>query len=293
MIAMVRGAAPSSAEEALLYNNLGGLHLARPDRERARGLFQRSVDVSMSLPYPPRELDNASINLALVTDDNGTRDALFERIIHEQRALLGREHPQVLQIELLQAVTTASSSVKDQTLQRLVDDYRAYHPELAKPRFETHQELAWSRLGRRARDDAALHFEAAAPLNDWDPLARDVARGFASLARGDTSEARTIFEQVARATTTSAWQRGSIAHAQLGLAMADADFERFRSAAGLFAELEHLPTAAMTTRLEVACDALAPHAPEGSGLAGLQAAIERWRSGVGSRADIVSALRAA
>ena len=292
MIAMVRGAAPSSAEEALLHNNIGGLHLVRSDREQARASFGRSVEISASLPYPPRELDNASINLALVTDDNGSRDSLFQRIIAERRTLLGAEHPHVVQIELLFAVTTPSTPASEDTLERIVERYRRYHPELVKPRFEAHQELAWSKMARGRREEAAQHFEAARLVNDWDPLARSVAAGFASLAEGDVSAARSALETVSSTTTTNPWQRDSIAHARLGLAIADDSFEQLRSAAAIFADLEHLPTAALARRLELAGRALAPTAPDGSDLANLERAVSRWRAGDGDRAQIVALLRA-
>lgn len=292
MIAMVRGAAPSSAEEALLYNNLAGVELARSDRARARELLRRSVDISASLTYPPRELDNAAINLALVTDDNTIRDALFRRLIEEQRALLGAEHPHVLQIELLFAVTTASTTAAEQALADLVESYRQYHPELAKPRFEAHIELAWSELGRGRRDGAAPHFRMAAALNAWDPLARDVAAGFASLAEGDLAGARSMLQGVAASTTTNPWQHDSVVHARLGLAVAAADVARLRDAAAGFADLEHLPTAALSNRLAFASAVLASVPAEGAPVAALAQAIERWRSGEGDRGAIVAAVRA-
>ncbi len=292
MIAMVRGAAPSSAEEALLYNNLGGLQLVRSDRARARELFQQSVDVSTSLTYPPRELDNAAINLALVTDDNAARDALFSRIIDQQRTLLGAEHPQVLQIELFFAVTTASTQAAAESFGGIVDSYRKYHPELSKPRFEAHAELAWLELGRGRGDAAAQQFRTARDLNDWDALAHEVAAGFALLAAGDAAAARSVLQAVASATTTNPWQRDNVVHAQLGLAVVDDDVAQLRTAAAGLAELEHLPTAALANRLAFASAALGRHAAAGTNLTAVDQAVERWRSGVGGRSEIVAALRA-
>ena len=291
MAAMVRGAAPGSAEEALLYNNIGGLHLARLEREQARASFRRSVEVSSALRYPNHELDNASINLALVTDDNATRDALFQRILAKQRALLGAEHPHVLEIGFLFAVATASKQAAVETLEALVDSYQSFHPELTKIRFESHEELAWCYLAEGKRRAAAEHFEAAAALGDWDPAGRDIARGFAAWAEGNEDEAVEQFEAVVAMEARDLWEQDHRAHALLGLAVAEREPQRFRAAAAILAGLDYIPTATLATRLIFASETLAPVSREDMPLDSLRMAIDQWRAGLGSRAAVVKALR--
>ncbi|MCR9163215.1 MAG: protein kinase domain-containing protein [Nannocystaceae bacterium] len=283
--ALVRGVAPGSAEEALFHNNVGGLHLAGSELERARVSFRRAVDIATGLKRPPAELYNASVNLALVTQDNDTRDAVFHDVQREQRARLGDEHPQVLHLELLFAVTTASPRTRAQVLETLVATYEEFHPEMILPRVEAHLELAWSKLRDGNGPEAAANFSASADLDDRD-LSADVARGYADLARGDPAAARLRFEAVESGTADSQWQRYNAAHALLGLAVIDQSAERFRAAASMFGGLASLPTAALVTRLEFAADAL-PSAP---GVESLAQTLRRWRSGAASRADIAASL---
>lgn len=290
MEAMVHGAAPGSAEEALLYNNVGGLHLVRSEREQARESYRRSVEISSSLPYPSRELDNASINLALFTDDNAARDALFQRILEEQRALLGAEHPHVLEVAFLYAVTTASEGTAIETLEYLVDSYRSYHPELTKLRSESHEELAWCYLAEGRRRAAAEHFEAAAALIDRDPAGPSTARGFAAWARGEKDAARKWFEAVVAMEATNPWAQQDLAYALIGLSVVERSLERFRSAAGVLEDLPTTATASLATKLEFASRTLGSERHE---LDPLRLALREWRSGEGARAAIDAALESA
>lgn len=290
MAAIIGGAAPGSAAEALLHNNVGGVFLARSEREKARESFQRSLQIAQGLPRHDAELNNAGINLALVTEDNDARDALFERLVRDERARLGPEHPRVLQILLLYAATTASGERARDTFRDLAGRYAQFHEELRPRRAEVYQELAWWGLRSHSMAEAAENFEAFAELEASDPVALEVARAYAALARADTTTARAMLAMVAERPLGSAWQRGNHAHALLGLAIMDDDLDRFRAAAGAFAELAHLPTAALALRLEFALKEM-PHVPELTGA--LERAVEGWRAGRVTREEIDAALRRA
>jgi tetratricopeptide (TPR) repeat protein len=289
LLAMAQGSANASVAQALLYNNLGGLHLVQADHPAARPLFQRAIEITGTLEQPTRELENAPLNLALITEDNDARAALFERVIAERSRVLGPEHPQVLEVQLVYA-TTAASDVAGDVFEALGQRYQRFHPEFSKQRFEVHEEAAWTALASADRPAARRHFAAAAALDETDPLARRVAQGLADLLAGDTKSAGEVLRAVTKETVSTPWQRGPIAHAHLGLALAERDPAQLRAAAALFATLAYLPTAVVARRFAYASATLEDVVPQ---LAAVRQAVDAWRNGVGSRAELDRALQAA
>ena len=285
LVAMAQGPTSPSVAEALLYNNLGGLHLARSDTDAARGWFRRSQDVADRLSDPPAELQSAALNLALTTSENARRDRLFDRVIEERRASLGKTHPQVLEVELVLAATTASEQRAGEVLETLGEAYRRYHPKLAKQRAEIHEEAAWSCLARGQLEKAREHLGALAELEPLDPLVKDVALGYLSLVDGELEDAEKAFLRVSSHTTDSPWQQGSVAHAHLGLAIARNELAQLRVAAARLAELPYLPTAALVRRVTYARERFS------GSLADAALAADRWRNGTGDRAALNRALQ--
>ena len=284
--AMAQGPTSPSVAEALLYNNLGGLNLVRADRDTARGWFRRSEEIAAQLAHPTRELENASLNLALITVDNAQRDTRFDAIVAARTKALGETHPQVLEVRLVQATTTASFEVARRTLDTLADQYRLNHPTQIHQRLEVHEEGAWSHLAAGQTDAALRHLRAATDLDGADPAARDVALGFASLLDDDAEAARTHFRRVLELPVDSPWQRGPVAHAHLGLALVDNDVDQLQAAAALFAQLSYLPTAVIARRIAVADKRL------GAPIEGAAEAVQNWRTGAGDRKAIDAALQA-
>jgi tetratricopeptide (TPR) repeat protein len=96
-------------ERALLFNNVGGVELARERRGSAQAAFERALRESEGVTGPGAvELTNVAINLSLTTDDRTRRDVLLADAVARLTSLLGAEHPHTLQVRWMTASTQVS-----------------------------------------------------------------------------------------------------------------------------------------------------------------------------------------
>jgi eukaryotic-like serine/threonine-protein kinase len=150
---------------ALLYNNLGGIELARNRRGPARTAFQRALAEANGLTGAEAvELINARVNLAIVTDDRTAADKLFAETIAQLSRLLGADHPDVLLVRWIRGTSTIER----------VPDAIAYLTRVCRA-LELHIGLD-GRLAECWAEIGYLEAEREAPAAAISALERGIAR---------------------------------------------------------------------------------------------------------------------
>lgn len=161
--------------EALLHNNLGSMHLRYDRPDLARVALRRSIELSTAVTGPGAiELSNALSNLALVTEEEPARQALFDQKLAFLRTKLGEQHPSTLQAAISRAVESGPPAAAREDLQRLCPLVTTLHPELRTMQRNCWLDLAWLELAAdepaRARLAFARGIEADS-TNSWARLA--------------------------------------------------------------------------------------------------------------------------
>ena len=220
---VARGLTAGRSVYLLLLNNLGTLHLARDDRDIARGYFNLAIAGLEAWPDVDNqvELSNARLNLALLTPEPRERQRLMDSVLelHDQR--LGAAHPESLQRRMLASYYLLSPQRARDMVAPACRDYRQYHArahaaDLVACQYQLAQLSA--DLGERSRAVAELD---QAPLVDTEHRPRALLEGYRHLFAGDPARAKQSFVQVAPPTEPAhqRWRRLPFASAQLGLGL--------------------------------------------------------------------------
>ena len=208
---------------ALLYNNVGSVHLALGQRQEAAASLERAVAEARRVQGRGAvELVNARSNLAMVVDDDRRRDQLLAEVVDTLVAQLGADHPQTLRrrwtrlswMADVARVREAGPLCQGLSVQKAtsVDAFECWH------------ELGFVLLEVGEPEGAAQAMSAAAAsarLRSEDEQARH-ADGYVHLARGEAAAAVELFRSaLAQAPTGDQWwARLRRANVELGLARA-------------------------------------------------------------------------
>ena len=220
--ALARRAAVGAFPRALLYNNVGGVELARGQRERARTAFETALlHASGATGAGAVELVNIRANLALVIEDRPRADQLLREAIAVLTDRLGADHPDTLDLQWLRMSTIDPAPAALAFLEPLCRSSEL-HPALPNPIVECWAEAGFVALELDDRPRAAAAFERAARSRPGGAHPRDAA--YAALARGDARAAIDRFEDGLRdwqQTPSEAWwKRLTRAELRLGLGRA-------------------------------------------------------------------------
>lgn len=162
VLPLVEGLPHARFAEALLHNNLGSIWIANDQPERAREALRRAVALARDIDGPGAvELVNATLNLALVTEEPARRAELCRSVTSSLQARLGDDHPATLRARYMTAL--------------MQQDGRAVRHALTE---------GCSRL-------AYLH-----PASTYDISVCSFHQGWLELAHGDRAEARRAFARV-------------------------------------------------------------------------------------------------
>ena len=217
---LARSLGPNGAfARALLYNNLGTLQLARQDRLGAATWFAAALRERPVVTGEMIELAVIPLNLGLVQDDPARRDRLFEQQARELAAIIGDDHPRVLDARLTRAMFEIDAEIARRDLRASCTRLAELHPHLRDNIAQCAYELLW--LDFDADDPAgatsALGVLAAQKIDV--PL----AEGFRALLAHRFAEAaaamRTLAEKLG--AHEHAWQRWRSVDALLVAAIAE------------------------------------------------------------------------
>jgi tetratricopeptide (TPR) repeat protein/predicted Ser/Thr protein kinase len=213
--------------QALLLNNAGTMYLASGERERAREYFERALAVRDSKAGDDDiELAHIAGNLAMLTPDGPRREELIAREHAELERRLGRHH-----LLTIRARYKHSVLIRDPARARVLaadacQAFEQYH--LAQALFDL--TWCWQYLAV-LQADLRNHEEAAGILFRLDELlaretdadlitARQLARGYGNLYRGDHEAAIEAFQVAARSLREDDerhWRRTSLSYAHMGI----------------------------------------------------------------------------
>ncbi len=230
----------------LLLNNLGVLHMAMAQRERARAAFENAHAAIAGVQKPDLELTTIDRNLAMLTSDGDVRAALVRSVWERRRGELGDTHLSTLEVQLSYAKYLPDPGKALPVAREACARYRAVYPELRTQRAEcgAYQAFLAGELGELG--DAAAMFDEVAALLAGDlledaPARRLLASASAAGLRGDEPAARTGFAgALALATGDAWWIREAAAQAHLGLGLT------WRTAGDLRLSIDHLERAIAT-----------------------------------------------
>jgi tRNA A-37 threonylcarbamoyl transferase component Bud32/tetratricopeptide (TPR) repeat protein len=182
---------------ALLFTNVGAIHVAAGQRELAREAFASSLSINERLYGDDHlELAVSLANLGMLTADAATRSALHQRMIDIYERRLGPDHPRTLDARLLAAFHTADPELASAALQQLCPRFRA----IDELRFAGECELERGRieLARGRLDLARPAFERARELLDDDER-RVLLDGYLALGSADPHAAIAALRQLIEA----------------------------------------------------------------------------------------------
>ncbi|HET9990942.1 MAG TPA: serine/threonine-protein kinase [Kofleriaceae bacterium] len=172
---------------ALLHNNLGGIALARGDRERARAAFVQARREAFGLVGSEAiELTVVLMNLELVTDDPVARAAVEAELAAVRTRLLGAHHPLTIAARIMASQMNEDPARTRAELSGSCGELLTLHPEQAQLVEECGFELTW--LAAVAGDRAGVRSAAAevlavssrvAPEDPHQALARGYMLAFA------------------------------------------------------------------------------------------------------------------
>jgi eukaryotic-like serine/threonine-protein kinase len=220
--ALARRAAVGAFPRALLHNNVGGVELARGQRERARTAFETALAHATGATGPGTlELVNIRGNLALVIDDRSRADQLLREAIANLTDRLGADHPDTLDLQWLRMGTLDPAPAALAFLEPLCRSCEL-HPALPDPIVECWAEAGFLALELDDRPRAVAALERAARWRPGGAHPRDA--GYAALARGDARAAIDRFQDGLRdwqqRPSDAWWRRLTRAELRLGLGRA-------------------------------------------------------------------------
>jgi serine/threonine protein kinase len=229
------GLQKTSAARLLLLNNLGVVYQAASRRDDAYRYFaQARTELG---PGDPADLELTCIdrNLAMLTADGPTREALAERTWRHLEATLGEAHPAALDALVAYGQYISDPARAFDRFTAAAAGYRRFHPTMTRQiaEVELKRALVAADLGRPdAPDIYAAVLAATAGATDPD-LARwhRIAEGERAVLTGDADTAVRALAPVHAelAASTQWWERGFAFRAALGLG--EAELARARSAA--------------------------------------------------------------
>ena len=168
---------------ALLFNNVGAVHRAGGDMDRARQYFERAL-AARPASGGPIELAGIRYNLALVTADPLRRHERLLGSLEEFERTLGPGHPLTLKQRVISAPHVLSPPAAHALLSPGCALYGQLHAKLGRERGKCLRLLAELEVELGRPEDAARHYAEAAPLlAAGDPFA-DMARALAALHSG-------------------------------------------------------------------------------------------------------------
>lgn len=223
----------------LLLNNIGTVYMARGDRERARGYFERALDEMERASEAPLELTSIRKNLAMLTPDATRRASLMQQELERLEQTLGANHPWALELRLAFAHYMPDPELGRAVLAPACEMYERFHEHEVGPWMQCLYYLGFlsAELGELARaaelmkDAASVGSRAAgAELAIW----RELAAGYALLYRGEHRAAIRVLGAVVEsqpADPEAWWNRQNVAHARLGMGLAEGALGRPGAAA--------------------------------------------------------------
>lgn len=217
----------------LLLNNVGVVHQAMGQRERAFESFSRAREALSGAPRIDLELTVIDRNVAMLTRDLARRERLARGVWERLREQLGERH-----LSALEALMVYARYVDDPAAARPLSEaacklYREVYPELRLLRVqcEVYRGLLAYELGDLEVASVA-HSEVAKIIDDEladDALRRNpslltrhhLARGWLALFHGAPEKSgRHFADALALASAPEWWWRAWAAQAELGIGMA-------------------------------------------------------------------------
>ena len=209
-VAVVRALATRIGKETfssvLLENNIGTIHIAAGNHERARSVLKGAAKAARNLEGPGViEAMYATGNLAMVTKEGEARDRLAAESVTRLRKLLGDVHPHVLRAVHDQA-QLAKPKLAVSLLQPTCELWRTYHPQLKADAARCFKAALWfyDLVG-----DSASASAAAAQVIRLAESRHPVSVGLNSLFEGEFKKAIETMEPLTveyeGASETLAW----------------------------------------------------------------------------------------
>jgi eukaryotic-like serine/threonine-protein kinase len=211
---------------ALLLNNIGVVHMARGQPERARSYFERALAARDS-GAGQLELIHILENLARVTPEPGRRRALMHTAMSELERELGPSHPMVLSMTLLYSRYAGDLQEARDLLEEVCARYQRYHPGLYDRRVECLARLGLLHgdLGnaRRAVEHLQQADELGAAYSDaWTDAFRGLMHGYARYYQGEHKAALAAFKRalsIYDGMSDKWWWRVRAAEVRLGIGL--------------------------------------------------------------------------
>lgn len=177
---------------ALMHNNLGGLALARGDRATARRELEAALVDARNVSGPGAlELVNIRVTLAAAIDDPSRLSTLMREAEDEIIRLLGRDHPDALQVRLMRLNVVP---MPDADLARQLG---ALCPRTEIHKHGTRPARCWRELAyvRDALGDRSGALDALDHALAFRPIEQQtLSEGYVYWWRGDLVRARAKFE---------------------------------------------------------------------------------------------------
>ena len=211
---------------ALLHHNIGGVLLARGERAAARTAFEQARGEARGLRgSAASELATILVSLMIVVDDPAARDRLGADLVAQQTAMLGPNHPQTLQAEIIRASLGGAPGLVAAALTPPCNAMATLHPERRATIRECAYDLTWRALV--TGDLATTAAMAARVTGAEDPASSDTrvarARAFALLAHGDPAGALKALDAIPELAPGAPWWRRLVSvDVALGRALAHA-----------------------------------------------------------------------
>ncbi len=235
---------------ALLHNNAGTIENAAGNVEQAREQFELALKLARDVAGPGSlELAAVRSNLALVSNDAGERERLFQEHVSLLRDRLGDDHPLTLDARYAEAISLVVDARARDTLFPVCDSYARQHPKHGAMIVECAVDLLWLQLatGDTAGARASAALALAATGDEIDPDLVAIARSYAALLDGDVAVARSGFDELARRVAPGAdaawWQLLFAADVEIGRVLV-ARAARTSTKAALTRALHYLERAA-------------------------------------------------
>jgi predicted Ser/Thr protein kinase len=210
---------------ALLYREIGMVEDYADHADAARAALTRAVVESRGLTGSSAiEFLSARANLALLSPDHASADALFAQVIAEKTRLLGAEHPSTLATRAARGRITLTALADAEAYLAPTCEALELHARLAV----TETQPCWgdvgflrAELGDRRGAIAALERASriGGPAGPDGP--NPEVEGYLALWRGDAAGAAAYFvDQLAAEKQELGWQRANRALLALGLGRA-------------------------------------------------------------------------
>ncbi|MGE0871680.1 MAG: protein kinase [Kofleriaceae bacterium] len=180
---------------ALLLNNVGVIHRSLGQREVARDVLRKALEVRGAVARPEMEMSVIVENLAAVTDDPVEREALYARAVREAESSLGEQHPETLRSRLVQAAAIRSPLDRRTRLTDVCTAWTRFHPRAELDRAMCEQAAGDAEQEIGHADIAAVRFtQAAALYGSNQPLLAEIARAHAEQLAKRSEPARIAIE---------------------------------------------------------------------------------------------------